>query len=111
MSSRSDVKAMEYAADMLTYNSRKSTNAEAASMKPERGKSGRTSVQTASPTTGPILRERPVVATAEEQARMLQSEDVAGIIVYVAEAPQHVCVNEILISPTHNRGYIAHTGL
>ncbi len=58
MSSRSDVKAMEYAADMLTYNSRKATNAEAVSMKPERGKSGRTSVQTVSPTTGPILRER-----------------------------------------------------
>jgi len=59
----------------------------------------------------PILKSRPVVPTAEEQARMLQSEDVAGIIVYVAEAPQHVCVNEILISPTHNRGYIAHTGM
>jgi cytoskeleton protein RodZ len=49
---------MEYAADMLTYNSRKATNTEAASMKPERGKNGRTSVQTVSPTTGPILRER-----------------------------------------------------
>ncbi|HPG02499.1 MAG TPA: oxidoreductase, partial [Rhodoblastus sp.] len=59
----------------------------------------------------PILKSRPVVPTAEEQARMLQADDVAGIIVYVAEAPQHVCVNEILISPTHNRGYIAHTGL
>jgi cytoskeletal protein RodZ len=47
---------MEYAADMLTYNTRKSTNAEA-SMKPERGKSGRVA-QTASPATGPILRER-----------------------------------------------------
>ncbi|MCB1534143.1 MAG: SDR family oxidoreductase [Rhodoblastus sp.] len=59
----------------------------------------------------PILKSRPVVPTSEEQARMLQADDVAGIIVYVAEAPQHVCVNEILISPTHNRGYIAHTGL
>jgi len=47
---------MEYAADMLTYNTRKATNAEA-SMKPERGKSGRVA-QTASPATGPILRER-----------------------------------------------------
>ncbi len=59
----------------------------------------------------PILKSRPVVPTAQEQARMLQADDVAGIIVYVAEAPQHVCVNEILISPTHNRRYIAHTGL
>jgi transcriptional regulator with XRE-family HTH domain len=57
MSSRSDVKAMEYAADMLTYNSRKPTNAEAPT-KAERGKSGRTGAQTVSATTGPILRER-----------------------------------------------------
>ena len=57
MSSRSDVKAMEYAADMLTYNSRKPTNAEAP-MKAERGKSGRTGAQSVSATTGPILRER-----------------------------------------------------
>lgn len=57
MSSRSDVKAMEYAADMLTYNSRKTTNVDAP-MKPERSKGGRTAVQTASATTGPILRER-----------------------------------------------------
>lgn len=58
----------------------------------------------------PILKSRPVVPTAEEQARMLQAEDVAGIIVYVAEAPQHVCVNEIVISPTHNRSFIGNTG-
>lgn len=57
MSSRSDVKAMEYAADMLTYNSRKPTNAEAP-MKAERGKNGRAGAQTVSATTGPILRER-----------------------------------------------------
>lgn len=57
MSSRSDVKAMEYAADMLTYNSRKPTNAEAPT-KSERGKHGRGGAQTVSATTGPILRER-----------------------------------------------------
>jgi len=58
----------------------------------------------------PILKSRPVVPTAEEQARMLQAEDVASIIVYVAEAPQHVCVNEIVISPTHNRSFIGNSG-
>lgn len=57
MSSRSDVKAMEYAADMLTYNSRKPTNAEAPT-KAERSKGGRANVQAVSVTTGPILRER-----------------------------------------------------
>lgn len=57
MSTRSDVKAMEYAADMLTYNTKKPANVDA-SMKSERGKSGRANVQVASPTIGPILRER-----------------------------------------------------
>lgn len=56
MSTRTDVKAMEYTADMLTYNTKKPTNAEP-STKPERGK-GRMNVQAASPTIGPILRER-----------------------------------------------------
>lgn len=59
----------------------------------------------------PILKQRPVVPTAEEQARMLQPEDLGRTIAFVAAMPPHVCVNEILISPTHNRGYIAHTGL
>ena len=57
MSSRSDVKAMEYAADMLTYNSRKPTNADALA-KAERGKGGRIGAQNVSASTGPILRER-----------------------------------------------------
>lgn len=57
MSSRSDVKAMEYAADMLTYNSRKPTNVDAPT-KAERGKGGRAGAQSVSATTGPILRER-----------------------------------------------------
>jgi hypothetical protein len=56
MSTRTDVKAMEYTADMLTYNTKKPTNAEP-STKPERGK-GRMNAQIATPTIGPILRER-----------------------------------------------------
>ena len=57
MSTRTDVKAMDYAADMLTYNTRKATTAEPP-MKSERGKGGRTNVQVASPAVGAILRER-----------------------------------------------------
>jgi NADP-dependent 3-hydroxy acid dehydrogenase YdfG len=55
----------------------------------------------------PILNSRPIVPTAEEQARMLQAEDLAAAIVYVAESPAHVCVNEIVISPTWNRSFLA----
>jgi NADP-dependent 3-hydroxy acid dehydrogenase YdfG len=55
----------------------------------------------------PILKLRPVVPTAEEQARMLQPEDLGRTIAFVASMPPHVCVNEILISPTWNRGFVA----
>lgn len=57
----------------------------------------------------PILRNRPVPVSAEDQARMLQSEDLARTILFVAQMPASVCVNEILISPTWNRAYLAMT--
>jgi hypothetical protein len=37
---------------------------------------------------------------------MLQSEDIGRTIAFVASLPPRVCVNEILISPTWNRGFI-----
>lgn len=55
----------------------------------------------------PILKLRPVVPSAEEQARMLQPDDLGRTIAFVASMPPHVCVNEILISPTWNRGFVA----
>ena len=54
----------------------------------------------------PILEQRPVVPSAAEQARMLQPEDLGRTIAFVASMPPRVCVNEILISPTWNRGFI-----
>lgn len=54
----------------------------------------------------PILDKRPVPVTAEDKARMLQSEDLAETMLFVARLPASVCVNEILISPTWNRGYL-----
>jgi NADP-dependent 3-hydroxy acid dehydrogenase YdfG len=47
------------------------------------------------------------VPTAEEQARMLQPDDLGRTILFVANMPPHVCVNEILISPTWNRSFVA----
>ena len=55
----------------------------------------------------PILDRRPVPVSAEERALMLQSNDVAHLIRYVATLPRHVCLNEVVISPTWNRGYVA----
>lgn len=54
----------------------------------------------------PILKQRAVVPSDEAQARMLQPEDLGRTIAFVAGLPPRVCVNEILISPTWNRGFI-----
>lgn len=54
----------------------------------------------------PIMDRRPVPPTAEERARMLQPEDLGNAIRWVAEQPAHVCVNQIIISPTWNRLYV-----
>jgi NADP-dependent 3-hydroxy acid dehydrogenase YdfG len=59
----------------------------------------------------PILKLRPVVPSAEEQARMLQPDDLGRTILFVANMPAHVCVNEILISPTWNRSFVAMKGI
>ena len=53
-----------------------------------------------------ILDKRPVPPPPEERARMLQPLDVAEAALYVARQPKHVCINEILISPSWNRAYI-----
>jgi len=55
----------------------------------------------------PILDQRPNPVSKEERARMLQPEDVAAMIRTVALLPPRVCINEIQITPTWNRGYIA----
>src|SRR5258706_4860844 len=54
----------------------------------------------------PILKMRAVGPSDQEQARMLQSEDLGRTIAFVASMPPRVCINEILISPTWNRGFI-----
>jgi NADP-dependent 3-hydroxy acid dehydrogenase YdfG len=53
----------------------------------------------------PILLNRPVPETPETMARMIQPADMGELIAFVARQPAHVCINEVLITPTHNRGY------
>lgn len=57
----------------------------------------------------PIMEKRPVPPPMEVRAKMLQAEDLGRTIRFVAEAPAHVCINEILISPTHNRLFVSST--
>ncbi|MBS0525514.1 MAG: SDR family oxidoreductase [Proteobacteria bacterium] len=55
----------------------------------------------------PILDKRPIPVSKEERAKMAQSEDVGDLIRYVACLPPHVTINEVWITPTWNRGYVA----
>lgn len=59
----------------------------------------------------PILDLRPKPVTAEERARMIQPEHMADLILYVAKLPPTICMNEVVISPTWNRGYAHLAGL
>ena len=54
----------------------------------------------------PIIDRRPDALPDEVKAKMLKSDDLGETILFVARLPKHVCVNEILISPTWNRGYV-----
>jgi len=54
-----------------------------------------------------ILDQRPNPVSAEERARMVQPEDCAGLILYVALLPKRLVMNEVMLSPTWNRAYVA----
>ena len=54
----------------------------------------------------PILDQRPQPLGPEERALMLQPDDLGDLILFIATRPPHVCLNEVLISPTWNRGYL-----
>lgn len=58
----------------------------------------------------PIMKNRPVPPTAEDLARMLQPEDLGRSILWVATQPPHMCVNELVVSPTWNRIYLGASG-
>ena len=54
----------------------------------------------------PILQSRPKPPSTEDMAKMLQADDLGAMVRYIAEAPPHVCINEVLISPTWNRSFV-----
>jgi NADP-dependent 3-hydroxy acid dehydrogenase YdfG len=54
-----------------------------------------------------IMKNRPVPPSDEVMARMLQPDDLGKTIAFIASMPPHVCINEVLISPTWNRSFLA----
>jgi NADP-dependent 3-hydroxy acid dehydrogenase YdfG len=54
----------------------------------------------------PILDNRPIPVSDEDRARMVQSDDMGEIILFLTQLPAHVCINELTVSPTWNRGYV-----
>ena len=54
----------------------------------------------------PIMERRPIPPSAEDRAKMLQPHDLGQTILWVAQQPAHVCINQLIISPTWNRIYI-----
>ncbi len=54
-------------------------------------------------TVTPLQKARPKPPSPEDQAKMLKVEDLGRVVRFVAESPAHVCVNEIVVTPTWNR--------
>jgi NADP-dependent 3-hydroxy acid dehydrogenase YdfG len=55
----------------------------------------------------PILEQRPVPPSAEARATMLQPEDIADTVVFVATLPQRANVELLTIYPTEQRDWDA----
>ena len=51
----------------------------------------------------PILDRRPKKLAPDELARVIQPEDVADLVLFLARLNPRVCLNEVLMSPTHDR--------
>ena len=47
----------------------------------------------------PILDQRPVKVSDEHKARILQPEDIADVVIYVAALPPRVVISELVVKP------------
>jgi NADP-dependent 3-hydroxy acid dehydrogenase YdfG len=49
----------------------------------------------------PILEQRPEPVSEERKRTMLQPEDVAATVLFIATLPAHVCIPEVIITPAN----------
>ncbi len=59
----------------------------------------------------PILDKRPKKLSIEQKNKMLQPDDLGETIAFLCQMPKHVCINQLIISPTWHRRYIADLGI
>lgn len=59
----------------------------------------------------PILERRPVPVPQAERERMIQPDDIAAMLAFLAAFPQHVNVTEVQLWPTHRRRGTPEEGL
>ena len=55
--------------------------------------------------------KRPKKLSKEQKDKMLQPDDLGETIAFICQMPKHVCINELTISPTWHRRYIADLGI
>ena len=73
----------------------------------EFGNGIRSSILNPGETATEILKTRRASWSEEELARLLRPEDVADLVRYIACLPAHVCMSEVMLTPTWNRSYVA----
>jgi NADP-dependent 3-hydroxy acid dehydrogenase YdfG len=54
-----------------------------------------------------IMQFRDPPELPETLAKMVQPDDMGAVVAFVAKQPPHVCINEMWVTPTHNRSYVA----
>ena len=54
----------------------------------------------------PIMEKRPTPPSQAQRDLMVQAQDMGQAILFLAQMPPRTCINELVISPTHNRFYL-----
>lgn len=54
----------------------------------------------------PIMDKRPIPMSAEDRARMTQPDEMGETILFCAQLPKRTVINQLVIGPVHNRGYV-----
>ena len=54
----------------------------------------------------PIMEKRPTPPSQAQRDLMVQAQDMGQAILFLAQMPARTCINELVISPTHNRFYL-----